>query len=333
MKIGVIGAGSYGTCLAKHLGDMGMEVRFWCRSPDLAASLRETRENKTYLPGHLLGDTVQVTSVLEEAVRGSEVVVGVTPSHAIREIFSAVAPHLAPETVVVNASKGLEEGTFKRIDEVYADVLPEPNARRAAYLSGPTFAVEVAAHLPSAIVVAGRDHDVTESVQRLFANEYLRVYSSNDVIGVLMGGALKNIVAISAGLSDGLGFGHNARAALITRGLAEMSRLGAALGADRHTFAGLSGLGDLVLTCAGDLSRNRRVGLALAQGKSREQITSEMKMVAEGVKTARVAHLLAARIGVEVPQTTFIYEVLYEDRDARVGIPELMTRTLKRERD
>lgn len=332
MRTAVIGAGSYGTCLAIHLSDQGYPVTFWCRSPELAAQLTETRENQAYLPGYRLADSVHVTTDLAEAVSGAEMVVGVTPSHAIRDVFGRAAPSLSPDAIVVNASKGLEEGTFYRVDQIYAEILPPAIAARACYLSGPTFAAEVAAHLPSAIVVASRDREAAEAVQKVFANDRFRVYWSDDVVGVQIGGALKNVVAICAGLSDGLGFGDNARAALVTRGLAEIARLGEALGGNPLTFAGLSGLGDLVLTCAGNLSRNRRVGLALAEGKTLEQIKAEMRMVAEGIKTAKVTHELAAQVGVRVPLADFIYEVLYEGRDAKSGISDLMTRSLKHER-
>lgn len=333
MEIAVLGAGSYGTCLAKHLSDQGYPVHLWCRSPELAQRIRTTRENADYLPGFRLGDLVEVTADLSLAVRDTQMVVAVTPSHAVRDVLVRAEPDIAADAIVVNASKGLEEGTFNRIDQIYAEVLGGERAERAAFLSGPTFAKEVAAGMPSALVVAAKRMDSAERVQEVFSNSHLRVYSSDDVIGVQVGGALKNVVAICAGLSDGLGFGHNARAALITRGLAEISRMGTAMGANPLTFAGLSGVGDLVLTCAGDLSRNRRVGLALANGTPLETIVSEMQMVAEGVKTARVAHELALRMRVDAPLTHFIYSVLYEDRDARQGIADLMGRALRAERD
>jgi glycerol-3-phosphate dehydrogenase (NAD(P)+) len=333
MEIAVIGAGSYGTCLAKHLGDQGYRTRLWCRSERLAAEIAETRENSVYLPGFTLKDTVDVHTELQDCVTGAELVVGVTPSHAIRDVLGRASAFIRSDAIVVNASKGLEDGTLKRIDQIYADVLGEQHAQRATYLSGPTFAQEVAAGLPSAMVVAALEQGSAELVQDTFSNEYLRVYSSDDIIGVQVGGALKNVVAICAGLSDGLGFGHNARAALITRGLAEISRMGAAMGANPLTFAGLSGVGDLVLTCAGDLSRNRRVGLALARGKALEEIVAEMQMVAEGVKTARVAHELSRELGVDAPLTDFIYSVLYEEQEPRQGIANLMSRALRPELD
>ncbi|MCG8425661.1 MAG: NAD(P)-dependent glycerol-3-phosphate dehydrogenase [Proteobacteria bacterium] len=331
-QIAVIGAGSYGTCLAILFANAGHGVTLWCRRPELAETVRESGENREYLPGARLPESIHITSDLAGAVNGREIVVGVTPSHGIRAVFGAAAEHLEPDAVVVNASKGLEEGTLNRIDQIYADILPPAMAGRAAYLSGPTFAKEVASGLPGAIVVASADHDSAARVQTELATERFRVYTSDDVVGVLIGGALKNIVAIAAGTSDGLGLGLNARAALITRGLAEITRIGVALGANPLTFAGLSGLGDLVLTCSGDLSRNRRVGLALGKDKKLSDIIAETHMVAEGVKTTRVAHELAQKLGVAAPITEFMYRVMYQSMSAAKALPQLMTRALRSER-
>jgi glycerol-3-phosphate dehydrogenase (NAD(P)+) len=333
LRIGVLGAGSYGTCLAKLLSDAGHEVTLWCRSPELAAAMTETRENGDYLPGYRLAPAVTITTDLGAAAAGTEVVVAVTPSHAARDVLTRALPHFDPEVIVVNASKGLEEGTLDRIDQLYASTLPARIASRAVYLSGPTFAKEIAAGLPAAIVIAGDDHETRTRVQSEIATDRFRVYTSDDVVGVLIGGALKNVVAIAAGLSDGLGFGLNSRAALITRGLAEIARIGVAQGAHPMTFQGLSGMGDLVLTCSGDLSRNRRVGLALGEGKKLDEIVADMKMVAEGVKTTRVARELARRLDISAPIIDFMYAVLYEDRPARSAIADLMKRSLKSERD
>ncbi len=333
MKIAVVGAGSYGTCLATLLAGKGHQVSLWCRSAEVAEELRTTRENTVYLPGIRLPENVSVTSDLAAAVVDSAIVLGVTPSHAVRDVLGRAAQHFVDGVIVVNASKGLEEGTSNRVDQIYSDIFPPDVVQRATFLSGPTFAKEVAAGQPSAIVIAGHDEGSTRAVQEAFSTDRFRVYSSDDVIGVQIGGALKNIVAICAGISDGLGFGHNARAALITRGLAEISRIGAKLGANPLTFSGLSGMGDLVLTCAGDLSRNRRVGLALGKGQKIEDIISEMRMVAEGVKTTKVAHKLAAEIGVDAPLTAFANGVLHEGKAAGEGITELMSRTLRAERD
>ena len=324
MKIAVIGAGSYGTCLAKHLGDQQYDVTLWCRSPERAEVIESSRENKTYLPGFPLAPSVRVSSDLQSVVEGREMVIGVTPSQAVRDVLGRAAAHLLPEVIVVNASKGLEEGSYKRVDEVYSDIFSEPIAARSAFLSGPTFAKEVAAGMPSAMVVASRSPKSSSAVQEVFHNPQFRVYTSDDIIGVQVGGALKNIIAICAGLSDGIGFGQNARAAIITRGMAEISRMGAAMGADPMTFLGLSGMGDLVLTCAGDLSRNRRVGLALAKGMSLNEIISDMQMVAEGVKTTKVAKEWADKNKIYTPLTSLIYSIIYEGLDPMKGIAEVL---------
>ena len=333
MDVAVIGAGSYGTCLAKLFGDAGHRVDLWCRSATVAAAIEASRENGDYLPGFVLPPAVAITSSLGAAVAGKAIVVGVTPSHAIREVLGAAAPHLGRDALMVNASKGLEEVTLNTIDVIYRDILPDRIAARATFLSGPTFAAEIAAGLPSAIVLAGRDPEATAAVQRAFSTERFRVYTTDDIAGVLVGGALKNVVAIAAGVADGLGFGSNTRAALITRGLAEITRVGLAMGAQAMTFAGLSGIGDLVLTCFGDASRNRRVGLALGAGRKLDEVVAEMRMVAEGVKTTRVAHQLAQRLGISAPIIRFMYEVLYQERPARDAIAELMTRQLRAEKD
>ncbi len=333
MEIGVVGAGSYGTSLAKLLAEKGHGVALWCRSEELAEQIRTTRVNEPYLPGFELPAGVEVTSDLAAVVRDKAIVVGVTPSHAVRDVLGPAAAHMRDDVIVVNASKGLEEGTLDRIDQIYADIFPPAVAARATYLSGPTFAKELAERRPSAIVVAGTDDAATRAVQEEFSTERFRVYTSDDIVGVQIGGALKNVVAIAAGMSDGLDYGLNARAALITRGLAEIARVGEKLGANPLTFAGLSGMGDLVLTCSGELSRNRRVGLALGQGRKLADIIADMRMVAEGVKTTKVATELADKIGVRAPIAGFMYRVLYEDLPAREAVSELMGRSLKAERE
>jgi glycerol-3-phosphate dehydrogenase (NAD(P)+) len=333
MDIAVIGAGSYGTCLAILAASAGHRVTLWARDPATVATLAADRENKAYLPGYRLPDAVDVTTDLAAAVRAKPIVLGVTPSHGIREVLGRAAPHLDPDTVVVNASKGLEDGTLATIDEIYRQIFPARIAARATFLSGPTFATEIAAGMPAAIVLAGRDPESTSFVQHALSNDRFRIYSSEDVIGVLVGGALKNVVAIAAGVSDGLGLGSNARAGLITRGLAEITRVGVAMGAHAQTFAGLSGMGDLVLTCSGDASRNRRVGLALGQGRRMEEILGEMRMVAEGVKTTKVAHELAARLGVPAPLTDVMFAIVHQGAPAREAMTRLMSRALRSERD
>jgi len=331
--IAVIGAGSYGTCLAVLFGNHGHRVSLYNRKPDAAREMDAVRENTAYLPGHRLPDTVTVTSDLEAAVRGKRFVLGVTPSHGTREVLSRAAQWMDPDAIVINASKGLEDGTLQTIDAVYRDILPARIAARATYLSGPTFASELAAGMPAAIVLAGHDRETTSAAQSALTGLNFRIYTTDDVLGVLIGGALKNVVAIAAGVSDGLGFGSNTRVALITRGLAEITRIGVALGAHAQTFAGLSGMGDLVLTCSGDASRNRRVGLALGQGKKMADILGEMKQVAEGVKTAKVAHELAAKINVDAPIINAMHAVIHEGVPVREAIMRMLTRPVRSERD
>jgi glycerol-3-phosphate dehydrogenase (NAD(P)+) len=331
--IAVVGAGSYGSCLAMLFGRAGHRVSLWARNPETAAAMEETREAQAYLPGHKLPPTVKVTADLEEAVKGKRFIVGVTPSHGIRDVLGRAAQWLDPEAIVINASKGLEESTLKTIDGVYAEIFPEPIARRATYLSGPTFAIEIAAGLPAAIVLAGRDEATTLLAQEALTTLHFRIYRTDDVTGVLVGGALKNVIAIAAGVSDGLGFGSNSRVALMTRGLAEITRLGVALGANPMTFAGLSGMGDLVLTCSGDASRNRRVGLALGQGKKMADILGEMRQVAEGVRTAKVAKELAAKLGVSAPITDMMHSIIHEGVPVRDAIVRLLSRPTRSERD
>jgi glycerol-3-phosphate dehydrogenase (NAD(P)+) len=332
--VAVIGAGSYGTCLAKLFGDVGHRVTLWCRGADAAAQMQRDRTNATYLPGHRFAETITVTHDLDAAVRGARFVLGVTPSHGVRDVIGRAAAAMDPDAIVINASKGLEDGTLETIDAVYRSILPPRLAARATYLSGPTFAHEVAAGKPAAIVLAGRDPDTTAAAQQALSSARLRIYTTDDVLGVLVGGALKNVIAIAAGVSDGLDMGSNARAALITRGLAEITRMGVALGAHALTFAGLSGMGDLVLTCSGDASRNRRVGLALGHGKTMVEIMADMKgSVAEGVKTTKVAHALAGKLGVPAPITAVMNAVIHEGAPAIEAITSLMSRALKAERD
>jgi glycerol-3-phosphate dehydrogenase (NAD(P)+) len=331
--IAVVGAGSYGSCLAMLFGRAGHRVSLWCRNPETAESMERTRANEGYLPGHTLPATITVTSDLEAAVRGKQFVVGVTPSHGIRAVLGKAVHAMDPDAVVINASKGLDEGSLATIDRVYAEIFPERIAKRATFLSGPTFANEIAAGTPAAIVLAGRDEATLKLAQEALTSLHFRIYRTEDVIGVLIGGALKNVVAIGAGVCDGLGFGSNTRVALMTRGLAEITRIGVALGAHPQTFAGLSGMGDLVLTCSGDASRNRRVGLALGRGKKMAEILAEMKQVAEGVKTAKVAHELATKLGVEAPIMDVMHAALHEGLPMREAVERLLARPVGSERD
>lgn len=326
MRVAVIGAGTFGTSLAYLLGQKGFEVRIQGREPDIAVAIRDQKENPRYLPGIRLPDSVTATTSFEEALSGAELVVAAVPSHAARSVFGAALPHLPRDVPIVTVSKGIEEETLLTPTEVLEDVLPEHYHPWLAVLSGPSFAKEIVAGAPTAVTVAAHWERIARKVQTAFVCQTFRAYTSSDVTGVQLGAALKNVMAIGSGISDGLGFGHNARAALITRGLAEMSRLAMARGASPLTLGGLSGLGDLVLTCTGDLSRNRTVGLELGRGRKLDEILASLGQVAEGVKTARSARDLAKRTGVEAPITEQVYAILYEGKDPRQAVSELMMR-------
>jgi len=334
MEIAVLGAGAFGTALAKIFSEVPARphhVTLWCRRRDAAEEIARTRVSP-HLPGATLGETVTVTHELEQAVAGKPIVVAVIPSQSTREVLGQAAPSLSAETVLVSASKGIEQGTLATMDQVYKELLPGRLAERAVFLSGPTFAKELVQGLPAAIVAASHTVESGLLVQEQLGSELLRIYTTEDVTGVELGGALKNVYAIGAGISDGLGFGHNTRAAMITRGLAEMARIGARLGANPLTFAGLAGIGDLVLTCTGDLSRNRQVGLELGRGRKIADIIAGMNAVAEGVKTAKAAHDLARRVGVEMPIVDVIYRIIELGAEPREAVGSLMKRELKPER-
>ena len=291
-RVAVLGAGSWGTALAVHLGRIGHEVRLWARDPALASEIAERRANAVYLPDTLLPASVMVTEAIAEALLDTDLIVSAIPSHGCRAVMRTAAPHISPRSTIVSATKGLESETLLRMSEVIAEELGSGPA--VVVLSGPSFAVEVAKQLPTAVLAASSSPTAIEIVQEEFRSPYFRLYGSDDVVGVELVGALKNIIAIAAGVVEGLGLGHNALAALITRGLAEMSRLAAAAGGRRETPSGLSGLGDLVLTCTGSLSRNRHVGIELARGRPLAEILASMKMIAEGVKTTNAALALGA---------------------------------------
>lgn len=327
----VVGAGAWGTTLANLLAANGHRVRLWVREPARAVAMARERRNARYLPDVQLADSVEPVADLAEAVLDAEVVVSATPSHAVREVMTRAAPHLRQDAVVVSASKGIENDTLLRMTEVLAAILPPRPAGRLAVLSGPSFALEVSRGVPTAVTVAARDQTVAETAREAFATPRFRVYTSSDVVGVELGGAVKNIVALATGIADGLEYGHNARAALITRGLVEISRLGMALGGERLTFTGLAGLGDLVLTCTGDLSRNRTVGFRLGRGEGLPEILADMRSVAEGVRTTRSVRALAERIDVEMPITEQVHEMLYCAKSPRIVAEELMTREFKPE--
>ncbi|TWJ19509.1 NAD(P)H-dependent glycerol-3-phosphate dehydrogenase [Geobacter argillaceus] len=330
-KIGVIGAGSWGTTLADLLAKRGHEVTLWAYEPELVAEMRATRVNSLFLADITLSPALSFTNDLVEAVSAKELILCVVPTQVLRGVIRQALPAIPADTVMVSASKGIELETLQAVSQIYEELLPPNLYQRFAVLSGPSFAREVALEMPTAVVAAAADEAIARTVQETFTTRWFRVYTNNDVIGVELGGALKNVIAIAAGIADGLGFGHNTRAALITRGLAEISRLGLAMGARPETFAGLAGMGDLVLTCTGDLSRNRTVGVQLGQGLTLTTILGRMRMVAEGVKTAESTYLLAGKLGVDMPITEQVYRVLYEDKPARAAVIELMARDLKPE--
>jgi glycerol-3-phosphate dehydrogenase (NAD(P)+) len=331
MKIGVIGAGSWGTTLADLLAKKGFAVTLWAYEAELVTRMRTEHENHLYLPGFRLSEKLEFTTELAEAAADKKLLLLVPPSQLMRNVVTKAASTIAPDTLVVSASKGIENDTLLPMSSVLEEILPAPLVERLAFLSGPSFAREVAAGMPTAVVAAARRQEAAREVQEIFSTEAFRVYTNSDVIGVELGGAIKNVIALAAGVSDGLGFGYNTRAALITRGLAEIARLGVAMGADPATFAGLAGMGDLVLTCTGDLSRNRSVGMELGRGRKLDEILAGMTMVAEGVKTTLSTFQLAGRLGVEAPITEQMYRILYEDKDPRQAVSDLMLRELKPE--
>jgi len=328
-SVAVLGAGSWGTALAVHLGRIGHDVRLWARDPALAEEIARRRANPDYLQDISLPDAVSVTAALERALTGTDLVVSAIPSHGCRAVMRAAAGHIAPRATIVSATKGLEADTLLRMSEVIGQELGP--TRSVVVLSGPSFAVEVAQQLPTVVVAASGDGAATAVVQAEFRGPYFRLYGSSDVVGVEIGGATKNVIAIAAGVVEGLGLGHNALAALITRGLAEITRLACALGGHRETTAGLSGLGDLVLTCTGSLSRNRHVGVELARGRRLSDVLAGMKMVAEGVKTTSAVLALGARCGVELPIATQMSAVLDGRSDVRAAVDALMVRRQRAE--
>jgi glycerol-3-phosphate dehydrogenase (NAD(P)+) len=329
--IGIIGAGGWGIALAKLLADKGEAITLWCHGEENYRELASNRVSQTYLPGVVLPPDVNVTRSLEQTAAAKDLIIFAVPSHFMREVTTAAAAEVASRTGIVCGAKGLEEESLKTMGDVLAEVFGDPRKGRHAFLSGPTFALEVARGLPAAVTIAAYAESLCKEVQETLSTRTFRVYTSSDVVGVQMGGVIKNIIAIAAGISDGLGLGHNARAALITRGLAEITRLAVRMGADPLTLSGLPGLGDLVLTCAGDLSRNRKVGLQIAAGKSIHNIRSETRTVAEGVRNTRSVYLLAGRLGVEMPIVEQMYRVLYDNKKPSEAVRELMQRSLKAE--
>ena len=327
--IAVLGAGSWGTALAVHLGRLNHDVRLWARDVQVAADISTRRANAIYLPDISLPDTVHVTASIPEALSDTDLVVFAVPSHGCRAVIRQAAVYLRPQATVVSATKGLEGGTLLRMSEVIAGELGPD--RPVVVLSGPSFAIEVARELPTVVLAASTDAAATELVQAEFRGPFFRIYGSTDIVGVEIGGALKNVIAIAAGVVEGLGLGHNALAALITRGLAEITRLACAAGGQRETTAGLSGLGDLVLTCTGSLSRNRHVGIELAHGRRLADVLAGMKMIAEGVNTTNAALALGTRYGVELPIATQMAAVLAGESDVRTAVEALMLRRQRAE--
>jgi glycerol-3-phosphate dehydrogenase (NAD(P)+) len=334
-KIAVIGAGSWGTALSLVLSQgPSRKVMLWGHNVNHISDILEHRQNTKYLPGIHLPESIIPTSNLNEAIQGAKVVCMVVPSHSMREVFSAVAPLLEEDTIVVSAVKGIENHSLKTMTQVMEEILVKKlNAEsvQIAVLSGPSFAQEVAVGIPTAVTIGCKNIHCAKILQNIFVTEKFRVYASSDVIGLEISAALKNIVALAAGICDGLGYGLNTRAALITRGLAEITRLGVYLGAEQATFFGLSGLGDLVLTCTGDLSRNRSVGIQLGKGKNLQKILEEMNMVAEGVKTTKSVYDLTRPFNIEMPILEQVYKILYENKECSLAVKDLLTRELKLE--
>jgi glycerol-3-phosphate dehydrogenase (NAD(P)+) len=330
-KIGIIGAGAWGTALALLLADKGHDIALWMYEQDLAEETHRTRENRVYLPGFTLPANISVTASLDVVVREKPFVLCVAPSHTVRAIATRMAPFLADDTVIVSASKGIEIDTLMPLSDVFLQTLPPMLHNGLCFLSGPSFAKEVAKKMPTAVALASYDPEAGLRAQRLMSTPYFRVYTNPDVIGVELGGSVKNVIAIAAGVLEGLGFGYNTMAALLTRGLAEMARLGVAMGADPRTFSGLAGMGDLVLTCTGGLSRNRTLGLRIGKGEKLDDILNGAKTVAEGVRTAKAARELARKNRIEMPIVEEMYRVLYEGKDPRTATQDLMSRELKAE--
>jgi glycerol-3-phosphate dehydrogenase (NAD(P)+) len=327
----VLGAGSFGTAMAQILSVNFATVRLWARDESLVASINRHHENGAYLPGLPLAPGIVATSDLKEALTQSEVVVVAIPSQATREVLGRSAQFVPHGIPVVTVAKGIENHTLCTMTEVLEQSLGHEFFASIAVLSGPSFAKEMMKKMPTVVTVAARDEHTAQQAQRAFSSEFFRAYTSNDVVGVQVGGAIKNVIAIAAGMSDGMGLGHNSRAAIITRGLAEIARVAVKMGGNPLTLAGLSGMGDLVLTCTGELSRNRTVGMLLGQGKTIDEILKDMKQVAEGVKTAKSARDLALKMQVEMPICEQVHAILYEKKDPNVAVQELMSRTPRSE--
>ena len=331
MKIGLIGSGSFGTALGSLLADKGYDVLMWTRSADQADGINKEHKNRKHLSDLTLPEKLRASTSLEEVVRDKDLILSAPPSHVLTEIIHQIKDYLPAHAPIVSATKGIENGTLRMVSEIFESELPGRLQKNLSYLSGPSFAREIINRVPTVVSIASKNENTAKAVQEVFSFTYFRTYWTPDVVGVELGGSLKNVIAIAAGVVDGLGQGQNSRAAVITRGLNEITRLGVKKGADPMTFLGPSGIGDLVLTCCGDLSRNRTVGIKLGQGKKLAEILSEMNEVAEGVKTTKSAYDLSQKLGVSMPITEEIYKMLYEDKSPKDVLRDLMGRDLKRE--
>lgn len=329
-KVAMVGAGSWATALAQVLAQNNNAVFLWARREELAQLINKG-ENKRYLPGIQLHSNISADTDLERVLQGAEVVVFSAPSHSFRELLQKSLPYLKKETQIINVAKGLEESTLLRLSEVFASEAGDEALERYTVLSGPSHAEEVGRNIPTALVAASREIKTAEYVQDLFMSQDFRVYTNPDVVGVELGGALKNIIALGTGIADGLGYGDNTKAAMMTRGLAEITRLGYSMGANLLTFAGLAGVGDLIVTCTSMHSRNRRCGMEIGRGKTLEEAVESVQMVVEGVRTTKVAYELAKRQGVEMPITDQTYKVLFENLSPREAVLNLMGRGRKEE--
>lgn len=331
MKASVIGGGTWGSAFALHLGRLNIETRLWIREKDIYEEMKLNNENRAFLPEFVFPACVSYYNDIKGALDSADIVFTAIPSKFCRDIYEQLAPHLSSKLLIISLTKGIEEGTLKRMSEVMEEVFSSFSTPSIAVLSGPSFAKEVAESHPTAVVLASKEQSRIEKVQSFISSPTFRTYTSDDVMGVELAGAVKNVIAIAAGISDSLQFGSNTVAALITRGLAEMTRLGLKMGARIETFAGLAGIGDLVLTCTGQLSRNRYIGYELGKGKTLAEIVSSMKMVAEGITTTLSVHQLAKRESVEMPICEQVYQVLYKNKNPREALQDLMSRKLKSE--
>jgi glycerol-3-phosphate dehydrogenase (NAD(P)+) len=331
MRASVIGGGSWGSAMALHLGGLDINTKLWIREKDVYENTLRYRQNKTFLPGYVFPASVSFYNNIKETIVDTDFLFIAIPSKYCLSIYKVLAPLLSPRQIIISLTKGIEKNSLKRMSELMEDIFSSDFIPKSATLSGPSFAREVAESHPTAVVIASKDLKTAKLIQQNISNEYFRAYTTDDVTGVELAGALKNIIAISAGICAGLEFGSNSIAALITRGIAEISRLGVKLGARQETFSGLAGIGDLVLTCTGKLSRNRYVGFELGKGKSLDQIVSKMNMVAEGITTTFSIHYLSKRENIEMPICEQVYQILYKNKDPRTALQDLMTRKLKHE--